>query len=64
MNRVGQTFKVAATTYLVIQELTGQWDVLPHDAHGHLIVSLVTNKQMKVSEAYLASLEERGARLT
>lgn len=64
MNRDGQTFKISTTTYLVIQELTGPWDTLPHDAEGHLIVSLTTNKQLKVSEAYLANLEERGARLT
>jgi hypothetical protein len=64
VSRDGQTFKVASTTYLVVEELP-LFDLdLPYSNVGHRIVSLTTGKTLKVSEAYLADLEEKGKRLT
>lgn len=69
MNRDGQTFKVASTTYLVIEALDEPLNVFVGVSgselrSGHRIVSLTTGKELKVSEAYLADLEEKGKRLT
>jgi hypothetical protein len=64
MNRDGQTFKVMFTTYLVIERLDDPGADLPYSNVGHRIVSLTTGKTLKVSEAYLADLEEKGKRLT
>ena len=60
--RDGQTFKVAHTTYLVIEQLD-PWEA-PYVTDGHRIVSLVTGKTLEVSEAYLDDLEQKGKRLT
>lgn len=64
MNRIGQTFKMETATYLVIERLSIPDDDLPYSNDGHRIVSLTTGKTIKVSEVYLANLEEKGRRLT
>jgi hypothetical protein len=62
VNREGQSYKVAFTTYLVVEKLDPSQK--PYIPDGHRIISLNSGKTLEVSEAYLADLEEKGKRLT